>query len=371
MPDRRSSVALCSLLVLAAAACATAKAAAIDVNCANAAGDAKTLNAAIAASKTGDAIHIHGTCLVDQTIVLNGNRSYLGDSRTGTVIRQANGANLPALLASDSWESNAAGTGGPVRIAHMTIDGNRANNTGTSALVIRSWLTVIEDLQVRGAPADGIQLTNLSKDGKTRLISTQVNGRISNCFISGSGANGIHVADPGNSLTDWDLLDNWIANSGESAIRMDNAAGWKVMGNHLYGVKQHAIYAHRCWGTTIADNYIEGFGEGGGDDASYGIACTVQGGSASVIRDNKVFRSGARAGAGKFIYIGVPQVNSGTGVINVVNNVIRGDGGERDIGLSYQAGQGAGLSILSSGNNVQSVGTGRLVGEKVTLVNPL
>src|ERR1035441_2314475 len=45
-----------------------------------------------------------------------------------------------------------------------------------------------------------------------------------------------------------------------------NAAGWKVVGNHLYGVKQHAIYAHRCWGTTIADNYIEGLGEGGGDE---------------------------------------------------------------------------------------------------------
>jgi hypothetical protein len=371
MPDRRSSVTLCSLLFLSAGACATAWAADIGVNCANAAGDGKTLNAAIAASKTGDAVHIHGTCLTDQTIVLNGNRSYFGDSRTGTVIRQANGANLPALAASDSWDSNAAGTGGPIRIAHLTLDGNRANNTGTSALVIRSWLTVIEDLQVRSAPVDGIRLTNLSKDGKTRLTSTQVNGRISNCFITGSGANGVHVADPGNSLTDWDLLDSWIANSGESAIRMDNAAGWKVAGNHLYGVKQHAIYAHRCWGTTIADNYIEGFGEGGGDDAWYGIACTAQGGSASVIRDNKVFRSGARPGAGKFIFIGVPQVNSGVGVINVVDNVIRGGGSERDIGLSYQAGPGAGLSILSGNNNVQSVGTGRLVGEKVTLVNPL
>src|ERR1035441_837257 len=108
MPDRRSSVALYSLLLLILAACGAARAAAIDVNCANAAGDAKALNAAIAASKTGDAIHIHGTCLVDQTIVLNGNRSYLGDSRTGTVIRQAEAANLQALLASDSWESNAA-----------------------------------------------------------------------------------------------------------------------------------------------------------------------------------------------------------------------------------------------------------------------
>jgi len=371
MPHPRSSLRLCPLLVLAAATCATATAAAIDITCSAAPGDAKALNAAIAASKTGDAIHIHGTCLADLTIVLSGNRSYLGDSRTGTTVRQANGANLPALVASDSWDSNAAGTGGPIRIAHLSLDGNRAHNTGTNVLVIRSWLTVIEDVQVRSAPADGIRITNLSKDGKTRLTSTQVNGRISNCFITGSGANGIRVADVGNSLTDWDLLDTWIADSGESAIRMDNAAGWKVVGNHLYGVKQNAIYAQRCWGTTIADNYIEGFGEGGGDDPWYGIACTVQGGAASVVRGNKVFRSGARAGAGKFIYIGVPQVNSGTGVINVVDNIVRGGGGERDIGLSYQVGQGAGLSILSNNNNIQSVGTGRLVGERVTLVNPL
>lgn len=369
MFERISPVAL--RLALALAAGPAAKAADVNATCLNASGDAKILNAAITGSQPGDAIHIHGKCLAEHTIILAGNRSYVGDSRTGTIIRQANGANLAALVASDSWDANAAGTGGPIRIAHMTLDGNRANNTGTSALVIRSWLTVVEDLQVRSAPADGIRLTNLSKDGKTRLTSTQVNGRISNCFITGSGANGIYVADPGNSLTDWDLLDSWIANSGESAIRMDNAAGWKVEGNHLYGVKQHAIYAHRCWGTTIADNYIEGFGESGGDETWYGIACTVQGGSASVIRDNKVFGSGATTKTGKLIYIGIPQVNSGVGVINVLNNVIRGGGTERETGLSYQVGQGAGLSILSGNNNVQSVGTGRTTGEKVTLASPL
>jgi hypothetical protein len=359
---------LLGVLFVASTCCGGA---AVDVNCGNRAADAAALNKAIGGSQTGDLIRIHGTCLANQTIVLLGHRSYAGDSRTGTIIRQDDGVNLPALLASDSWINNAPGTGRPIRLAHLTLDGNRANNTGTSNLVIRSWLTVIEDVSVRNAPADGIRLTNLGRDGKTRLTSTQVNGRISNCFIDRSGANGIRIVDTGNSVTDWDLLDCWIANSGESAIAMDHAAGWKIRGNHLYGVQQHAIFARRCWGTTIADNYIENFGEtGGGENAWYGIACTMQGGAASVIEGNKVFRFN-RTTTGKFIYIGIPQVNSGTGVLSVVNNVIRGANGENDTGLSYQAGRGERLMVLSANNHVQSAGTPRFVGDKVTLVDPL
>jgi hypothetical protein len=351
---------------------AQAGAAAVDVNCENADADTARLNNAIANSKTGDAIRIHGSCLVNDTIVLYGDRSYLGDSRTGTLIRQADGADLPALVASDSWHTNAPATGRPIRLAHMTLDGNRAHNAHTSALVIRSWLTVIEDVSVKNAAADGIRLTNLAKDTKTGLKSTQVNGRISNCFIERSGANGIHVLDTGNSVTDWDLLDSWIASSGESAIYMDNAAGWKIRGTHLYGVQQHGIYARRCFGTTIADNYIEDFGGAGGEDNTwYGIACTVQGGAASVIDGNKVFRSNRAAATGNFVYIGVPQVNYGTGVINVLSNIIRGANGDHDIGLSYQVGGGAGLQVLSVNNHVQSAGTPRSVASKVTLVSPL
>ena len=119
-----------TLALLAAAA----SAAVVDVSCGNTTDDTTALNGAIGKSKAGDSIRVHGTCLVNATIVLFGDRSYIGDSRTGTVIRQANGANLPALLASDSWDSNAAGTGRPIRIAHMTLDGNRGNNAGTSGL---------------------------------------------------------------------------------------------------------------------------------------------------------------------------------------------------------------------------------------------
>ncbi|MFI7636255.1 hypothetical protein [Nonomuraea sp. NPDC049400] len=77
--------------------------------------DATTINNAIEASKAGDEIVILGqsvapdkpaVCVINKTIVLRGDRTYRGDSRTGLTIRQADGANLPAMLASDTWAAD-------------------------------------------------------------------------------------------------------------------------------------------------------------------------------------------------------------------------------------------------------------------------
>ncbi len=357
-------VALASVVAISG----NARAAEVNVDCKNTISDAARLNEAISHSRAGDHISIHGQCLVNETIVLYGDRTYAGDSRTGTVIKQDHAANLPALLASDSWKFDSSTTGLPIRIAHLTLDGDASNNIQTNVLVIRSWLTVIEDVVVQNAPGDGIQITNLSKNG-TALQNTQVNGRISNCFVTNSGANGIHVVDTGNSVTDWDLLDCWIASSGQSGITMDNAAGWKIRGNHLYGVPQNAIFANRCFGTAIEGNYIEDFGDSGGSGNTwYGIACTAQGDVASVINANKIFMFNTEPSTGNFVYIGIPQVNYDIGQVGVVGNTILGSGSARDIGLSYQLGAGAGLKVVSASNNVQSVAKARVIGPGVTLV---
>src|SRR5215468_9810192 len=79
----------------------------INVQCAgNAAADTNQLTNLVASSKDGDLIRIHGACEVNQTIVLLGNRTYEVNSRTGSVIRQADNANLPAVVASDSWAND-------------------------------------------------------------------------------------------------------------------------------------------------------------------------------------------------------------------------------------------------------------------------
>jgi len=362
-----SSAFFLTILFVASVGAVAASASSVNVTCTGKVRDTVTLQSAINSSQSGDAILIHGTCLLNQTIVLLGNRSYLGDSRTGTILQQASGSNLPALLASDSWANDYTYTGDPVRIAHMTLDGNSSNNTGTTALVIRSWMSVMEDLLVENAGGDGIQITSISRNN-VPLTTSQVNGRLSNLFITNSGGNGIRVVDAVNAVTDWDLLDSWIASSGKSAIYMDNAAGWKIRGNHLYGVPEHGIYANACFSTAIEGNYIEEFGiSGGSGNTWYGIACTMQGGSGSVIANNKVFQLNGEPASGNFIYIGVPVQNYGEGVLNVAGNVIVGVAGKNNTGLSYQAGASVKLRVLSHDNNILNAGTPRVVGKNVTI----
>ena len=353
------------ILMVLAAFCGLASAQVVSVTCTDTTSDAATLNTAISGSAVGAQIQIHGTCLVNNTIVLYPDRSYLGDSRTGTVIQQANGTNLPALLASQGWTTNSSYADNPITIAHMTLNGNSQSNSGTNVLVIRSWLTTIDDVKVEYAPVDGIQFTSLSQSG-TALSNSIENSRVSNVFITNSGANGFEVIDPNNGVTDSDLIDSWIANSGQSAITLANAAGWKIEGNHIYGVQQNGIYAQRCFGTAIKSNYIEDFGDAGGA-TYYGIACNLQGGVGSVIANNKVLMFATEKSSGTFIYIGVPWVNYGEGILNVHDNVIVGANTSNDIGLSYQATGTKTLLVLSS-NNVNGVKTGRVLGAGVSLV---
>jgi hypothetical protein len=296
-------------------------------------------------------------CLADDllglAVKLLGNRTYQGQNRTGTVLTQASGANLPAILASDSWVTNTAATGLPIVLRDLTIDGNKtANPTAGDALVIRSWDTTIENLEVLNSNGDGIKVTNKSQNG-TALTNHQVNGTIRNVYISKSGADGIRVEDSGNSVTDWNLLDSWISSSGGSAINMDNAAGWVVERNHVYGNGAAGISASRLYASSISDNYIEDFN-------TSGITATVQGDASSTITGNRIFQF---SGSGT-TFLNITQVNYGTGELAVTGNVIRGAG--TGTGLSYQRGSNQ-LTITSTGNLVQSVTTPRNVGAGVTL----
>ena len=73
--------------------------------------------------------------------------------------------------------------------------------------------------------------------------------------------------------------------------------------------------------------------------------------------------------SGTFIYIGIPYVNSGVGILNVLDNVIVGANTSNDTGLSYLPG---GWTILvQSSNNVNDVHTVRVLGTGTTVITPL
>jgi hypothetical protein len=230
-------------------------------------------------------------------------------------------------------------------------------------LVVRSWESTFEDLEIANAPSHGILLSNPASNGMTDLASGSnlVNSRFSNLFILNSGGDGFHVDDlgsSGNNITDNDIIDSWISNPGGSAIYLDDAAGWKIRGNHVYAVAVDAIYANRCFGTAIDANYIENFGKAGVSGTNYfGIQCTIQSGPGSVISNNKIFQIGGQGSSGNFYFIWA-KLNSGTGYVNVVGNVLAGRS-TNDTGLYYEniVGGTSVLNYLSANNQVSLMTT--------------
>ncbi|GAA3103923.1 hypothetical protein GCM10017600_81220 [Streptosporangium carneum] len=389
------AVTLVATGVAVVAPVAPASATRVDATCANSTDDAKTIQAAIDSSKEGDEVVVKGPCLIDATITLLDHRTYRGDSKAGALIKQADGANLPAMLASESWVNDRPYSSETVRVERLTLDGNRDNNTGTVGLMLRSWNTRVYDVDIFGAPSDGIRLSNPSKNG-TMLQNTMVNSVISDVYIEASGGAGIKVVDPGNSITDWTLQRSWIAFSGTSAIESDNAAGWVMSDLHLYGVPKHAIDAHRCFGTSMQNNYVEDFGgEGVAGQTYYGIRCDLQGEANSTIGGNRIHNfappaaekaagrrtrplgpaplerrhslAAALPSSSKYVYLALDGVNYGTGHASVTGNTVLGRGTKQETGLLYSKADGDSMSVASTGNLVDNVGVPRAVGRGVKL----
>ncbi|MEV0388484.1 right-handed parallel beta-helix repeat-containing protein [Nonomuraea sp. NPDC050643] len=355
----RRALTLVSVVVIAggatvamSAGAGPAMAARVTATCANDNGDAAVIQSVIDGSAVGDEIVIDGPCTIISTIKLLGNRAYRGDSPS-TVLKEGDGRNLDAVLASDSWVDDHAWAGEPITLRDLTIDANAANNpTGGDAVVIRSWRSTIEALHIRNAKANGLRVTNTSRNGTT-LTNTLVNGSIRALFVEGSGQRGIYVQDSGNAVTDWNLTDSWVADSGGDAIKLDNAAGWTIERNHVYGVGGTGINASRLFATSVSDNYVEDFD-------THGIGVSVQGDAASTIVGNRVFQF---SGAGT-TYLAIRHVNYGTGHVSVTGNVVRGNGS--GVGLSYQRGSNQ-LAVVSTGNAVTGVTTPLDKGTDVTM----
>jgi parallel beta-helix repeat protein len=358
-------VALVAGLSLALSGCSgsavsTSAAGVIGVTCHDEASDAASIQSAIDASGPGTVIQIGGgTCLITQGLVLAGNRTYAGAATTGTVLKQA--GPMGYVLASSDYTGNSTTTGDPLQIRDLTVD---CDGTGdTDGIVILNWQADVEQVDVHGCGGSGIVDTSVPHDG-TPITNTSVNSRFENNFISDSGRYGFAVIDPVNSVTDGFFTDNQVADSGADGIYLQNAEGWNVTGNHLYGDAGNGIAAERLYGTTIAGNYIEDFGSGRQSGTWYGISGTAQDGPGSVILGNKVFNGGERSGAG-YVYIAVTAANSGTGHLSVSANVVQ------TVAAADQAfyfnGSPYRLVVASAANQVSGPGEARAIGGGVTI----
>ena len=325
--------------------------ASVQVNCHNRATDSATLQRAIDSSPVGAVIVLQGgNWILNSGLTLLSNRTYTGGSTTGTVLKQGRAASY--MLASSAYAGNSTTSGEPLTIRDLTVacDGSGATN----GIVLMNWLGDVENVNVSDCGGSGIVDTNTNAAGGA-ITNTSVNSRFENNFISGSGHYGFAILDSGNSVTDGFLVNSQIATSGMGAVYMQNAAGWDISGNHLYGNGGNAIWAHRLFATTIGSNLIEDFGVGHPSGTWYGISGTVQDGPGSVIIGNKIFNYQGESASARYIYLGITGVNTGTGHLAVTGNVIMGVQ-RSDIGLFFTAGPNS-LSVATSGNDITDVGT--------------
>lgn len=309
------------------------------------------LQRAINLSPVGAAIEFQGgTCLLTKGLTLLSNRTYTGESTTGTVLEQDGSASY--VMASTAYVGNATASGEPLAVRNLTVacDGSGTTN----GIVLMNWQVDVENVNVSDCGGSGIVDTNTNSAGGA-ISNTSVNSRFENNFISDSGHYGFAVLDSGNSVTDGFLIDNQISSSGMDAIYVQNAAGWDISGNHVYDDEGNGIWALRLFATTIGSNLIEDFGVGHSSGTWYGISGTVQDGPGSVITGNKIFNYQGESASARYIYLGIAGVNSGTGHLAVTGNVVMGVR-PRDVGLSFTAGPNR-LSVAISGNEITGVGT--------------
>lgn len=368
----KSSLALIAIIILTGAACGctpspapradpgtahpgaarpgAAKPAVVTARCAGRTSDAATLQKAINGSAPGSLIQIQGpTCLLTRGIVYLDDRTYTGNSTSGTVLKQD--GRMPYVLASQAYARNTRFTGNPVTIRDLAVT---CSGSGTTdGIIVLNWQAVVESVDVTGCGGSGIVDTNTTANGNA-ISNTSVNSRFDDNSIAGSDQYGFETLDSGNSVTDGFFDANDISDSGLDAIHLQNAAGWDISANHLYADAENGIYADRLYGTTISNNYIEDFGSGKKSGTWSAITGIAQNGIGSTIFNNKLANDSGESPGARDVYLQVYAPSNGTGYLSVTGNVITADR-PGDTGLSFP-GSPAGLRVATAGNEIAGAG---------------
>lgn len=241
------------------------------------AADAAAINATIAAAPVGSTVVFPGprTYLADATILLRGGRNYV--FADGALIKQKNGANLDAVVASPAALTTGAGQvfDAPMRITGLRVDGNFANQTGGAGhgIVIAAGgdnmarRTELVDVAAVNTRGDGVVLTETNWDGNTLGFAggtgatTAVEPRLIRVRAFFTCGRGIWVKHgPSNTLTDGWAVDCVTGYTRHDGIRIDSAAGWKIDNPHVYAAGLSGLVIQNSYATRVRDPYIEGIG---------------------------------------------------------------------------------------------------------------
>lgn len=238
-------------------------------------GSAAAINAAIAASDTGQAILFPGgTYLLEDTVLLRANRSYVGLGNV--VLKQMNATELDAMVMVNAGESTPRRE---ILWQGIHLDGNRANNTnyvggGTytknKGMVLEAvQFSTFTDLAIRATGNDGLVLTGLSSS----FNDTSSTNRFVNMYCYDNGRHSVvfdQYSDD-NTLLGCDLgypdYNTALFLAGSNSIRDSVLWGSKYSHGVTVGASSNQI----------TNCNIEGHKQHGINVTEYGSSLLVQG----------------------------------------------------------------------------------------------
>lgn len=206
-------------------------------------------------------IHEPGEYEIDATLSLPGGNTY---DYYGVTIIQANDSDLEVMLTTPSYLSNSSSVDDPLYILGLTLDGNAANNAGTTGAIIRAYRAMLRDVTARSMDGDGLVYSAQSAND-TLPTGTMVECVWDHCKVymesNITGACFRVSDDTGTAKATDGYMLNCVAFGGADNLVMDQSAGWAIQSFHGYGSHSYGMRIFKPYATRITDPYIEGFGQ--------------------------------------------------------------------------------------------------------------
>lgn len=169
-----------------------------------------------------------------------------GAGERATTLKLKNSANT-YLIADTRYVNNVLYSSGPYGISSLTLDGNNANNTSGSCLIIQTFASTFRDLTIQYSPEHGVITTTVTANG-SNILNTVPDNRFENCHFQYNKKCGVYGKDNNNILADQMFLGcTWFANgqSGFYQVLIDRAPGWIFSDCRWYSGYQGDIDAYK------------------------------------------------------------------------------------------------------------------------------
>jgi len=139
-----------------------------------------------------------------------------GSGERATILKLKSSANT-YLIADTRYVNNVLYSSTPYGISSMTLDGNNANNTSGSCLIIQTYASTFRDLTIWYSPEHGVITTTVTANG-SNILNTVPDNRFENCHFQYNKKCGFYGKDNNNILADQMLLGCVFFGNGQSGF---------------------------------------------------------------------------------------------------------------------------------------------------------